>query len=82
VDNANRLSLAERRLKYRQHELGPQMRLHHPADDPATERIEHDGEVLPKLRRIGGVSTGRPRDRNVSLPGRAGDVLSKLEKAL
>src|SRR5215470_14453895 len=39
------LSLTNRHFQRRQHELGPQMRLHRPADNPAAERIEHHSEI-------------------------------------
>jgi hypothetical protein len=45
VDDIARLALTDRHFQCRQHELGAQMRLHRPADDPTAERIEHDGEI-------------------------------------
>src|ERR1700730_6774079 len=45
VDDIARLALTDRHLQCRQHELGAQMRLHRPADDPTAERIEHDSEI-------------------------------------
>src|ERR1700720_2323883 len=45
VDDIAGLALTDRHLQCRQHELGAQMRLHRPADDPTAERIEHDSEI-------------------------------------
>jgi peptidoglycan/xylan/chitin deacetylase (PgdA/CDA1 family) len=45
VDDIARPALTDRHLQCRQHELGAQMRLHRPADDPTAERIEHDSEI-------------------------------------
>src|SRR6516162_9058713 len=45
VDDIARLALTDRHFQCRQHELGPQMRRHRPADDPAAERIEYDSEI-------------------------------------
>jgi hypothetical protein len=45
VDDIARLALTDCHFQCRQHELGPQMHLHRPADDPAAERIEHDSEI-------------------------------------
>src|SRR5215472_6329777 len=38
------LSLRDRHVQRRQHELGPQMRRHRPADDPATPDIQDHGQ--------------------------------------
>src|SRR5580700_6184043 len=38
VDDIARLALTDRHLQCRQDQLGPQMRLHRPADDPTAER--------------------------------------------
>src|SRR6202022_2278819 len=51
VDDIARLALTDRHLQCRPHELGPQMRLHRPADDPTAERIEHDSEIQEAGRR-------------------------------
>ena len=40
-----RLALTDRHLQCRQDQLGAQVRLHRPADDPTAERIEHDSEI-------------------------------------
>ena len=45
VDDIARLALADRHLQSRQYQLGPQMRLHCPTDDPTAKRIEYDSEI-------------------------------------
>jgi hypothetical protein len=60
VDHIARLALTDRHLQCRQHELGPQMRLHSPADDPAAERVEHDSEIQEAGRRRDIGDVGNP----------------------
>src|ERR1700741_5148923 len=45
VDDIARLALTDRHLQCRQDQLGPQMRLYRPADDPTAEHTEHDSET-------------------------------------
>src|SRR6202007_897692 len=74
VDDITRLALYHRHLQCRQDQLGPQMCLHRPADDPTAERVEYDSEIQeaghrrdiryvgdPKLvRSVGGENSGPP----------------------
>jgi hypothetical protein len=61
VDDIARLALSDRHLQCHQHELGPQMGLHRPADDPAPERIEHDSEIQEAGRRRDVGDVGDPK---------------------
>src|SRR6516225_3946778 len=45
VDDIAWLALTDCHLQSLQDQLGPQMRLHRPADDPAAKRVEYDSEI-------------------------------------
>ena len=45
MNHAGRASLPERHVERIWHQLGAQMGLHRPADNPAAERVENHGQV-------------------------------------
>jgi hypothetical protein len=45
VNDIDRFALTDRHIQCREHQLGPQMRLNRPADNPAAERIEDNSEI-------------------------------------
>jgi hypothetical protein len=61
VDDIARFALTNRHLQCRQDQLGPQMRLHRPADDPTAERIEHDSQIQEAGRRRDIGDVGDPK---------------------
>ena len=71
VDDINRLALTDRHLQCRQHELGAQMRLDRPADDPTAERIEHDSEIQEASHRRDIRDVGDPELGNSGPLGQA-----------